>query len=762
MPLHFLPAKLRLDVRCQLLAGMLALAGLAQALPLMATGGPEAPVLATEEATDEATAAAMAAEFWDNRWGIRLDHGEYLITKDSLGRHLPLFNADAFLDADPATALALFNSHLEQLEGIKSSYTANADLYRWHVLETHGVDSLSYAYAQELAGTLATEIDRLTSMLHFTKLGRARMHQRMAKLIRVIPASLYPSSFRVSGTGGGPGPNGPTDMPTVLHFGVDPEPCPAGADRRPIEGQDHPDLVRYSSNVLDTVDSYFGFRAAFETPAADGQFSEDVVLKFKQMLTDLDGWQFATSHVGDQFWRKVLESPGQDHPYHLAQVHHAKNVLVMIADCNEILGSTPLAAALIQAHGEQEPAMEAPVVLPKGNAEAPSASSAEPPGETKAPAEPKRWRGGTWPARGEDDEALGYARSALQAFGRGLGVSSADFDEEGLEGWLQDLRLERLDLSLQQLESLKAIILSVREDAQSRVSRFPPEHYFYHASQVRAADGLLKELDGYQTALAATRLGRVRLGEQLGRVIRALSAAHPEFVARSERGIREQAALAALKQCQHEAQEQAKRERLHANRERKTEARRTQSVFAASQKELEGKVREPTPEERQADKEFEALVAQDRRNLRRKFLEAKASSSSPSSSSSSSSSSSADPSPSSDRLVLPVEWLPEAEAEDFSPSRVKDVQLRKAIHRSIDNLRLTGRLSGSKQVAPGIYELRPRGGQSTWRILYALHEGTFRLLALTREALEKPNAFHAGLAKAATRLKALRAPMAQP
>jgi hypothetical protein len=733
---------------------MLALAGLAQALPLMATGGPEAPVLAT----DEATAAAMAAEFWENRWGIRLDHGEYLITKDSLGRHLPMFNADAFLDADPATALALFNSHLEQLEGIKGSYTANANLYRWHVLETHGVDSLSYAYAQELSGTMATEIDRLTSMLHFTKLGRARMHQRMAKLIRVIPASLYPSSFRVSGTGGGPGPDGPTDMPTVLHFGVVPEPCPAGEDRRPIEGRDHPDLVRYFSNVLDTVDSYFGFRAEFETPAADGQFSEDVVLKFKQMLTDLDGWQFATSHVGDQFWRKVLESPEQDHPYNLAQVHHAKSVLVMIADCNEILESTPLAAALIQAHGEKELAVEAPIVLPKGNAEAPSGSSAEAPGETKAPAEPKRLRGGTWPARGEDDEALGYARSALQAFGRGMSVSRADFDEEGLEDWLQDIRLERLDLSMQQLESLRAIIQSVREDAQSRVSRFPPEHYFYHASQVRTADGLLKELDGYKTALASTRLGRIRLGEALGKVIHALSAAHPEFVAQSQRLIQEQAALAALEKREREAQEHARRERRHAHRERKTEARRTQSVFAASQKELEGKVREPTPEELQADRDFEALVAEDRPNLRRKGIEAKAS---PSSSSSSSSSSAA-PSPRSDRLVLPVAWLPEAEAEDFSPSRVKDVQLRKAIHRSIDNLRLTGRLSGSKQVAPGIYELRPRGGQSTWRILYALHEGTFRLLALTREALEKPNAFHAGLAKASTRLKALGAPKAQP
>ena len=68
----------------------------------------------------------------------------------------------------------------------------------------------------------------------------------------------------------------------------------------------------------------------------------------------------------------------------------------------------------------------------------------------------------------------------------------------------------------------------------------------------------------------------------------------------------------------------------------------------------------------------------------------------------------------------------------------------------------TGRLRGSERMAPDIYELRPRGGQSTWRILYALHEGKFRLLGLTREALEKSNAFKAGLGKASARLKALR------
>jgi hypothetical protein len=311
------------------------------------------------------------------------------------------------------------------------------------------------------------------------------------------------------------------------------------------------------------MDTYFGFRAEAEAPGPDGQFNEEIKSRFRQLLTDLDGWQFATSHVGDQFWRKISESPELDHHDDLAQVHHAKNVLVMIADCNEILGSTALAAALIQQeHGERKLPVEAPVGLAGGEPEAARASSGETPGETQAPAEPKRLRGARWPGPGEDDEALGYARSALQAFGRGMSAFRADFDEDGLEGSLQTSRLERLDLSLQQLESLRSIIHSVRNDSQGRLSSFPPEDYFHHASQVKAADGLLQDLDGYKTSLAATRLGRIRLRDEVGRVIRALSAAHPEFVLRSERVIREQAALAAVKQSEHEAQEHAKREVL--------------------------------------------------------------------------------------------------------------------------------------------------------------------------------------------------------
>ncbi len=107
--------------------------------------------------------------------------------------------------------------------------------------------------------------------------------------------------------------------------------------------------------------------------------------------------------------------------------------------------------------------------------------------------------------------------------------------------------------------------------------------------------------------------------------------------------------------------------------------------------------------------------------------------------------------------AIPVKWLPQARADDFSESVIKDLKLRRAINMSIDKLRQTGRLGGSKQVAPEIYELRPRGGQSTWRPLYTLHEGEFIILGLTRESMENPSVFKAGLLKATARLKALRA-----
>jgi hypothetical protein len=62
--------------------------------------------------------------------------------------------------------------------------------------------------------------------------------------------------------------------------------------------------------------------------------------------------------------------------------------------------------------------------------------------------------------------------------------------------------------------------------------------------------------------------------------------------------------------------------------------------------------------------------------------------------------------------------------------------------------------------APGIYELRPCGGQSTWRPLYVRHGERFVIVALTREAMENPAKFAAGVKRAQRRAAALPPPPA--
>ena len=386
---------------------------------------------------------------------------------------------------------------------------------------------------------------------------------------------------------------------------------------------------------------------------------------------------------------------------------------------------------------------------------APETSPAGPPVETKVPAGPipksKRL------VMREDHEDLARFRAKLREFGCGMGRHLADFNETGLDAGIQTSRLERLRLYLEILEYFRSGLLRVKQGFHANASAFPPRDYFHSLSQIQAADALLKELSGHVTVLASTRLGRLRLGEEVGKAIQALTAAHPEYVERSQRAIQDRAAEEAIRKRQGEVLACARRERLQAGRERKVEAKQAKAVFEQSRKELEGKLREPTPEDLQADKDFEALVEADRQHLRRKFIEACRSSSSSSSSSSSTSSSSPAPSPDAGPQARPVRWLPEAWREDFSERVVKDHKLRMAINLTVAKLAKTGRLSGSKQVAPEIYELRPCGGQSTWRPLYTLYEGEFIILGLTRESVENPSAFRGGLLKATARMFILKA-----
>jgi hypothetical protein len=119
----------------------------------------------------------------------------------------------------------------------------------------------------------------------------------------------------------------------------------------------------------------------------------------------------------------------------------------------------------------------------------------------------------------------------------------------------------------------------------------------------------------------------------------------------------------------------------------------------------------------------------------------------------------AEPSTSSSSETLPVDWHPEAETYDLN-KHVSDDTTLEAILASVDMLR-TGRLLGLPVAgAAGIYELRPCGGQSTWRPLYVRHGERFVIVALTREALKNPSKFAAGVKRAQRRAAALPPPPA--
>lgn len=90
---------------------------------------------------------------------------------------------------------------------------------------------------------------------------------------------------------------------------------------------------------------------------------------------------------------------------------------------------------------------------------------------------------------------------------------------------------------------------------------------------------------------------------------------------------------------------------------------------------------------------------------------------------------------------------------------MKDTTTLDVIETAVTMLR-TGRLGTPVESAPGIYELRPCGGQSTWRPLYVRHGERFVIVALTREAMENPAKFAAGVKRAQRRAAALPPPPA--
>lgn len=99
-------------------------------------------------------------------------------------------------------------------------------------------------------------------------------------------------------------------------------------------------------------------------------------------------------------------------------------------------------------------------------------------------------------------------------------------------------------------------------------------------------------------------------------------------------------------------------------------------------------------------------------------------------------------------------WHPEAEAEF---AKVRDRRERFAIHTAVDKVRR----NGPKMCAPhrkqvqgvdGLHSLRPKGGRSVWRVLYACSgERRYLMLAVTRTPRVSPRAFRSGVEKACRR-----------
>jgi len=108
---------------------------------------------------------------------------------------------------------------------------------------------------------------------------------------------------------------------------------------------------------------------------------------------------------------------------------------------------------------------------------------------------------------------------------------------------------------------------------------------------------------------------------------------------------------------------------------------------------------------------------------------------------------------------LPVVWHDEARSHDFH-KKVSDPATREMIEASVTMLRSDGpvRIGAPVAGAPGLFELRPGGGQTTWRPLYVRHGDRFVIIALAKESVENPAGFKAGVMLAMRRAAALPPP----
>jgi hypothetical protein len=106
--------------------------------------------------------------------------------------------------------------------------------------------------------------------------------------------------------------------------------------------------------------------------------------------------------------------------------------------------------------------------------------------------------------------------------------------------------------------------------------------------------------------------------------------------------------------------------------------------------------------------------------------------------------------------VWTVVYLPAAAQERDS---LPDVE-RAALHNAVRKLEEIGPLlpyphSSDARGAPGLRELRPRGGRSPWRQLYRRVGDRFIIAAIAPDGKSNPRAFGQACARAAQRLAEL-------
>jgi hypothetical protein len=471
---------------------------------------------------------------------------------------------------------------------------------------------------------------------------------------------------------------------------------------------------------------------------------ESLTTRLQRYLRDLDEAQFAIAHLADGFYKNLPESCAYYYAANLYELDFAAQLLVDISRCNYYLSSTKLASTLVEQSGRVREGTASPLAI-----SGPTDAATE---ESKAPATPgavshleDRIQNAIMEQKAQ---LLAIDKHVLPLFKRMETARSSNGPQEGL--------LASITAAIEMVDAFQegnAKVIQRIKAAQGIMTGRAGNGGSGFASELDAMTLLMGDAALLKKLLLSNKVSAQELTAAMERTLQALAGEAQNRLAEAQRAesARSQADESRIQEV--EAFERARLKRVATRQEQKVEAQLQREPFLRSQRELEGKVLEPTLEDLRLAQEQQRLFAEEQKEARR--LRQALAEASRNTSSSSSSSSSTPPPPTRGRKAWPVEWLPEAIAE-FS----KNVERlhRPAIHASVDKLSEDGRLKGTKPLimAHGIYEMRPGGGTVLWRPLYAFHKDKFIILALAPEAMEDEKGFTSSVERAMARLKALR------